>query len=400
MIPRHRITELFSTFAQFADDRFANWVTDGALRRSMLRYQQQTRVRTDSETFWVLYWYKFWQEQPNGLATGHLAAYLQEACYWAAHKLSTRTASLQSGVSDCFQIAIAALPTVLRGYDLDQGASLKTYASLVFSNTIRDSLRQQREANSRTDWGLLRKLSQKQLLESLEMAGFSATAIAGYRLAWISFKTVCTPRDPTATRQLSRPTPEMWQAIANFYNAQREQLSVPISAANPELLERWLLVCAKQVRAYLHPTLSSLNLPKAEGGGEIQDDLPDREDVSPLVALISQEDVEAWQAQRLQVNQVLMTALQNLNPEVQFLLKLYCHRKLTQQEIAAELGVKQYTVSRRLSSAREQLLLALAKWSQETLHISLNSTVVKGMSAVLEEWLQETFSSLSKDVPE
>ncbi|NJL50040.1 MAG: hypothetical protein HC929_24910, partial [Leptolyngbyaceae cyanobacterium SM2_5_2] len=63
-------------------------------------------------------------------------------------------------------------PNVLNRYSPDQGASLKTYASLSFGNTIRDTLRQRQDANSRTDWGLLRKVSQKQLVEALEMEDY------------------------------------------------------------------------------------------------------------------------------------------------------------------------------------------------------------------------------------
>jgi RNA polymerase sigma factor (sigma-70 family) len=400
MISRQGITELFSTFAQFGGDHFVGWVTDGALRRSIIRSQQQVgKSESTSEAFWVLYWHKAWQETSATATAGHLGAYLQEACYWTAHKLSSPT-RMQSSVADCFQIAIVALPTVLKDYSPTQGASLKTFARLVFGNAIRDYLRQQREADRRTDWGLLRKLSQKQLTESLQAAGFSAATIASYCLAWTGFKTFCTPSDTPATRQLSRPTPQMWDAIAHFYNHQRHQLALPPPAATPESLERWLLACAKHARAYLNPTLTSTNLPRGEAGtGEIQDDLPDSEERSPLAALILEDEIQERQAQRLQVHQVLTTALDALDSENQVLLELYLRQGLTQQEIASKLGIKQYAISRRLSSIREKLLLALAKWSQESLHISLTSTAVKGMNAVLEEWLQEKFSSSSKEVP-
>jgi RNA polymerase sigma factor (sigma-70 family) len=241
-------------------------------------------------------------------------------------------------------------------------------------------------------------VSQKQLVESLQAAGFSADKIASYCLVWLGFKAVCVPTQTPTTRQLSQPTTAMWEAVAHFYNTQRQQLSSPDPEATPAQLERWLLFCAKQIRAYLNPAVTSLNLPKAEVGmGELQDDLSDQEERSPLVALITQEELQERQSQRSQVHRVLTTALQNLPPEVQTLLELYSRQGMTQQEIAAQLGIKQYTVSRRLSSAREKLLLALAKWSQETLHIALTSTAVNGMSAVIEEWLQEKFSSSSKE---
>jgi transcriptional regulator with XRE-family HTH domain len=83
-----------------------------------------------------------------------------------------------------------------------------------------------------------------------------------------------------------------------------------------------------------------------------------------------------------------VAALEALDPQTQTLLDLYYQQGLTQQQIAAQLEIKQYTVSRRLSSAQETLLRSLARWSQETMHITLTSPVVKQMSIVLEEWLE------------
>jgi RNA polymerase sigma factor (sigma-70 family) len=403
MKPRQRIIELFSTFIQFTDDLFDHWVTDSLLRRSIQRtLEQVAEVSTadSSEQFWVLYWYRLWEANPECLAAGHLSAYLQEACYWVAQRVAIQLASMQYKLSDCFQIAIARLPVVLRGYNPNQGASLKTYASLVFSNTLRDTLRQRREADSRTDWGLLRKLSQKQLVESLEAAGFSAVTIASYRLAWTCFKTFCASSETPGTRQLSKPDRTTWVAIVQLYNTQRlRQLPPTVLEANPEQLERWLQDCAKQSRAYLYPAITSLNVNKSELGiGELLDDLPDRASASGLIDLMLQEELQERQTQQTQINAALTVALEKLDPQVQALLELYYSQKLTQQQIASQLAIKQYTVSRRLSSAKETLLLALAKWSQEMLHISLTSTALRDMSLVLEEWLQEKLSSgSSKD---
>ncbi|HAX75493.1 MAG TPA: group 3/4 sigma-70 RNA polymerase sigma factor [Cyanobacteria bacterium UBA11372] len=400
MKPRQRIIELFSTFIQLADDLFERWVTDFLLQRSIqqaLNQIPEVNQAQSSEHFWVLYWYRFWQANPESLATGHLSAYLQEACYWVAQRVMLQLTSKQYKLSDCFQIAIATLPFVLKGYNPSQGASLKTYASIVFGNKLRDALRQQGEANSRTDWGLLRKLSQKQLVESLEAAGFSESAIANYRLAWTCFKTFCAPTETPGTRQLSAPNRAMWANITQLYNTQRLRQVPPIeSQATPENLERWLKDCAKQARAYLYPAITSLNINKSESGaGEILDDLPAETEASGLTDLILQEELQERQTQQTQINTVLKASLEKLDSQMQTLLHLYYAQKLTQQQIAAQLEVKQYTVSRRLSSAKEKLLLALAKWSQETLHISLTSPAVRDMSLLLEEWLQERLASES-----
>ncbi|MBD2075401.1 sigma-70 family RNA polymerase sigma factor [Phormidium sp. FACHB-592] len=393
MRTRQIITEVFSTFMEFSGDRFQRWAIDRRLHQNMLRQLEQASPLA-SESDWALHWHRSWT-QSNRLAAGHLAAYLQETCYWVAQKTASR---VQYSLPDCFQLAIATLPIVLKGYCSEYGASLKTYASLVFSNMIRDTLRQQREADSRTDWGLLRKLSQKRLIESLQQMGFSPDTIAYYRLAWNCFKLSWAASDTPATRQLTRPNAAAWAAIAHLYEQQRLRQLPSAPTATSETLERWLLTCAKAARAFLYPTMTSLNLNKAESGsGELLDDLL-AQDASPLAALISQEEIEERQLQQAQIRAVLTAAIAALDPTSQTLLKLYYNQELTQRQIAAQLDIKQYTVSRRLSSVKETLLLKLAHWSQETLHTSLTSTAVKTMSVVLEEWLQANAPS-SKDVP-
>lgn len=388
MKPRQDITELFSTFIQFADDYFSHWVVDPKLRRNLqLCLQSIAPAAIDrAESFWALYWYRCWQAKPNGLAIAHLSAYLQEACYWAARNLSLQQGSLP----DYFQMAIADLPKILSRYDPHQLTSLKVYAGVSFSNAIRDALRQRGEADSRSDWGLLRKVSQKRLVEALQMAGFSQAQIAQYCLVWTCFKTCWAPNDQRGSRQLARPNAATWDAIASLYNRQRlHQRSPAPFIERSAILERWLQDCARQLRTYLHPQTTSLNLDRFEpGSGDLQAELPDLSGSSPLADLIAQEEQQERQNQQQQVSQVLTAALARLKPEVRQLLELYYQQGLTQQEIAARLEIKQYTVSRRLSSAKAELLLALARWSQETLHIALASPVVSQMNMALEEWLQ------------
>jgi RNA polymerase sigma factor (sigma-70 family) len=392
MRPRRSLIEYFSTFVQFRDDRFDGWVKDTRLWRNMQNRLQDTQnsdVSESLEHFWVLYWYKQWQNQLDKLSQEHLAAYLQETCYWAIQSIVVNLASVQYKSSDCFQIAIADLFNILKGYSPSQGASLKTYAKTSFSNTVRDVLRQRREADGRSDWGLLRKVSQKQLVEALEAGGDSPDTIAYYRLAWTCFKTFCAPTDATTIRRLPRPDLATWDAIATLYNTQRLHLSIPAPNGNAASLEKWMIHCAGRIRTLLNPSVTSLNIHQFDPeSDEVVDNLPDRSGGSPLMDLISLEELQERQAQRSQVAMVLTSAIQELDVEVQTLLALYYTQGLTQQEIAAQFNMKQYTISRRISGAKEKLLLALARWSQETLHITLTSPVVKQMSIVLEEWLQ------------
>lgn len=394
MRSRQDIVEIFSTFLQFNTDRFSDWATAPKLRRSMQSCLARSPKPENSDKFWALYWYKVWQAQPADVAGEHLIAYLQEACYWAAQKTITGFSSTQYTLSDCFQIAIAKVDKVLKGFNSQQGFNLKNYATAIFTSVIKEVLRQRQEVDICTDWALLRKLSQKRLNESLQNVGLSPQIIASYLLAWNCFKTVYVPTTASATRQLPKPDRGTWEAIAKLYNVERpRQLHPPGSECHAETLEKWMVACAKAARSYLYPTLTSVNKPKpGQESGEWLDNLPEFQGESLLTDLITQEEEQSRQTQQVQMNAVLVAALAKLDHQTQQLLQLYYGQGLTQQQIASKLTVKQYTVSRRLSKSRESLLKALAQWSQETLHISLTSDVLKNIGAVLDEWLQGHYS--------
>lgn len=394
MRPRQDIIEIFSTFLQFDADRFRSWAIDPKLRRSMQNYLARLPKPETSENFWALYWHKVWLPQPASLARTHLSAYLQEPCYWAAQKTIASFSITQYSLSDCFQIAIAQVDRALKGFDPKQGATLKNYASAIFSGVIKDNLRQRHEASICTDWALLRKLSQKQLVESLQTAGLTSETIAGYVLAWNCFKSLYIPTQATATRKLSKPDSATWEAIASLYNAQRhQQLHPPSPECNPETLEKWLLSCAKAARAYLYPPVTSINTPiPGQESVELQDNLPASGEESLLAEIIAQEEEQSRHSKLAQINTILVAAVAQLKPQAQQLLQLYYSQGLTQQQMAQQLDMKQYTVSRRLTKARESLLLALAQWSRDTLHISLNSDVIKNTSTLLEEWLKVQYN--------
>lgn len=427
MRPRQSLIEIFSTFLQFEADHVQHWATDAKLRRSMqscLRQgvavgsfgaaEPQTmegKSLKEAENFWSLYWHQQWRHQTKqsphlpiislslSLPLGHLAAYLQETCYWSVQKSMPRLDSSQYKLSDCFQVAIAEMPRILNACDPNQSASLKTYAMSAFGNIVRDHLRQRQEVNLCSNWGLLLKLSRKKLTEALQHAGLAPDKIQQYLLAWTCFESTYLPRKTPGLRQLAAPDQTTWAAIANLYNRQRHQLSVPGTECSPETMEQWLTTCANRARAYLYPMIGSLNIPKAgQDAGELQDDLPDAAQESLLAELITQEETTARNDQKAEMQTVLLAALTQLEPAVQELLQLYYQQGLTQQQIAQQLNVQQYTVSRKLSKARESLLMALTRWSQTYqekpgMHNVSLSTVIKYVSSLLEEWLQAYYQA-------
>jgi len=396
MHTRQSIIEIFSSFVQFEADRFSSWATDAKLRRSMQRCvnlsPQIDSLQTNSDHFWAVYWYKIWLSQaasvqPTSIAKGHLSAYLQEPCYWEAKKTTASFSSNQYTLSDCFQIAISQIDRVLKNYDVNQGFVLKKYATVIFSSAIRETLRQRHEVDICTPWGLLRKISQKRLIESLQTAGLSSTIIDTYVLAWNCFKTLYIPKQATVTRQLTRPNNQTWEAIAELYNSQTQQ------PQNPDTLERWLLNSAVAVRNYLYPPLTSINN-SSSGQDSVEwiDNIPANEQDSLISEIIAQEEEESRLDQQAEINQVLMSAIDQLEPQAQKIIQFYYGKGLTQQQIAQELEMKQYTVSRRLTKSRESLLQKLAQWGQEKLHISVNSDLLQNTTIVLEEWLQNYYN--------
>ncbi|MEH2247771.1 sigma-70 family RNA polymerase sigma factor [Nostoc sp.] len=391
MQPRQGIVEIFSTFVQFDLDQFSGWATDAKLRRSMKVCLEGSSTEK-SDTFWALYWYRIWQTESSAVALAHLCAYLQEVCYWTARKFALNFPT-QSSIADCFQMAIAHVAKILKTFNPECSSHLKGYAELAFEWMLKDLMRLRREADICSDWALLHKLSRKRLVQSLQNAGFNAQSIESYILAWECFKELYTG-DNTKIRQLTKPDAAIWEAITNLYNAERlSRLSSPTPVLNQQTIETWLSSCAKAARTFLYPKVVSADAPlKEEDDGNLLDILPADLPTSLLTEIIEHEEAANTRNQQAQLNQVLHQAIAALDAESQQLLQFYYGQKLTQTEIAAQLEMKQYTVSRRLSSIKKSLLLTLTQWSQNTLHISPTSDVIDGINTSLEEWLKVQYS--------
>jgi RNA polymerase sigma factor (sigma-70 family) len=395
MRPRESLLELFSTFLQLESERCNGWVREPKLYRSMQNCLSQHRHLENSEKHCVLHWHKLWQTEPAPFARHHLIAYLQESCYWAAYKITRNFTNPQYTLSDYFQVAITAVDKVLKGFQPSPERSLKKYANAIFISTLADFLRQRQEMDICTDYALLRKLSQKRLTEALENTGLSQEIIASYILLWNCFKALYVPTPATGTRKLLPPDQATWAAITQAYNQQRlSQLSSLMPALTIEMVEASLLTCAKASRAYLYPNFVSLNVTKSgdQSGEEFLESLPETATDSLLNEMISQEEQQSQTERTSKINEILEQAICQLDNQAQTILQLYYAQGLTQQQIAQQLDLKQYTVSRRLTKIQKSLLLALAQWSQEQLHILLNTDLLKDISTVVEEWLALHYS--------
>ena len=384
---REGTVEIFSTFIKFDMDRFSGWITDPKLRRSMGNCLEQSQAH-ESDSCWAIYWYQVWHTSSSSLAIAHLSAYLQEACYWSTRKFVLNFSS-HSSLADYFQIAIAHLGKILKTFNPEYSSHLKSYAKLSFERIIKDELRLRREIDICSDWGLLYKLSRKRLIKSLENMGFNTQNIESYVLAWECFQELYSSEN-LSIRQSHKPDNEHLEAITNLYNAERlSRLSFPSDTVNSQTIEKWLLSCAQAVRNFLYPQVVSADAPlKDDGDGSLLDLLPTDEQNSLLTQIIEREKAVNLRNQQTQLNQVLNQGIAALDNESQQLLQVYYSQQLTQTEIAAQLKIKQYQVSRRFSRIKKSLLLALTQWSQETLHISPKSDVIAHINSSLEEWLK------------
>ncbi|AFY93266.1 sigma-70 family RNA polymerase sigma factor [Chamaesiphon minutus] len=395
MRQRKDLIEIFSAFLQFEGDRPTLWAIDPRLNRSMTK--SIAIEPRGSEDFWATYWLRQYTQHLDATNPArrqpidHLSAYLQETCFWSVSRVMPRMGSTQMQLSDGFQVAIADVPKLLAAFDASKPSGLKTYANTVFGNTLRDYLRQRREVDFCSEWGLLQKISRKRLLDVLAANNFDRLTRDRYYLAWQALTTNYSPDKSPKLRTLAAPTPEIWQAIEQSYNRSRRDFP-HLTAATAKDIEKWLLDAAKKVRSYLYPTVNSLNVKKGEDNdAEWESDLVGN-DLEPMAHLEEQETRAERQTQQQQMVEVLQTAIDRLDAPSRQLLNLYYRDRATQQQIAQQLDMPQYTVSRKLSKTRETLLKAILVWGQATLHISPTSDVINSISALLEEWLESVFN--------
>jgi RNA polymerase sigma factor (sigma-70 family) len=406
MRSRDTILDLFSTFAFLEGDRVRQWLPDHRLRRDMQKCLADANAPDAgvSEKTWSLYWYKNWQSHQESLASSpptakpvippaqqHLAAYLQEPCYWTAQKTAQRFPALEFTLADYFQLISSETARVLKGFDPNFGTNLKSYAPIVLTNILKDHLRQRRAIDVCSDWSLLRKMSQKRITEVLNHAGVGSGELEQYNFAWICFKTISVPTQSPTTDldKTSQPEANMWVAIADLYNSKRhQQLAQSAAQLSPTQLEARLTKLTRWIREYLYPTVDSLNRVKpGQEQGEIQDSLADPIAPSLLEAAIEAENCQERQQQQSQLQDTLAQALTELDETAQTILRLFYQENLSQQELADRMAMSQPTVSRRLKKAEEALLTKLIDSVKGRMNKLPEPSELKHISIALKEWL-------------
>lgn len=416
MRPRSDLVELFSAFLMF-EGNSGTWAADSSLRRSMEQAVKKQAEPPSDEKTWAIHWHRRWSEfqaadsrktaaDPKARrAANHLIAYLQEPGYWGANKVSRSLRSTNHHLSDLFQVAMTRALKVLSGFDPVVSTGLRNYAEYAFSNIIKDQLRQRREVDASTAWGLLNRVSRKRLIEALQRGGIQGNLQQQYLLAWRCYREhygAATHRgaEKGGLKKRTRPTTEIWDKMVATYNRERaSQLTAPAPAITAAALETQLVTAVGLLRNLQNPRAMSLDAPLKGAEGESNDFyslVSDDGRASPMGELMAQEAQQQRQQQQLQLSDVLKAAIAQFAEPDHALFQAYYGDQLTQGEIAKRLELKQYSISRKLSRLRQKLLKALLDWQsslsteqtdQASLHIDLSPAVLDAMGNSLEEWL-------------
>ncbi len=389
MIPRKDLSLMFSSYASFAGETFRQWIIAPRLKQNFDRLLLHNEDKS-GEVFWSLYWIKQWQEQQDKNSQSHLESYLQEACYWAAKSFVSHLPSNSHSLADCFQTAILDIGKVLKGFNPAVGQKLNKYAQYCFSNLLREHFRCRGEVDICTDWALLRKISEKTLRAAL--SGQSSSKLLSFILCWKCFKELYVPNSSN-TRKLEAPDRALLKTIMELYNSriltESDQL---IRLSDEEMVLQWLQQCAKVVRKYLQPAITSLNRSTPDQEGELIDVIKDPDFDGDLTEVLTHEEAyDEREQQKKDLVTCLSKTIGELDQQTKDILTGYYRQQLTQKELSQQFNLSQPTINRRLNKARQTLLQELMGWTQKTVNISLTPDILNNSADLLEEWLQQYY---------
>ncbi|WP_413167606.1 hypothetical protein ACL6C3_13110 [Capilliphycus salinus ALCB114379] len=407
MNKREDIVQKFSTFLSFGDRQFT-WQPDPKLEQQMKRLVQSDPEA--KEEFWARYFLKrlrevsppetdteteylgIYKENHHTcspvltrdqtleistlIATRHLSAYLQEACFWAAQKSFYKYKFLRHKypLEEYLQIAssFANLPgKLLKNFDLERSESkMIAYAKTAIFRFVRNKIyRQNRESKIEKfgNYGLLKNLSFKELNLALSSQGFEPLEIDLYGLAWQSFNKFYQSHKRVENQNLpdDQYREDLKQITEDCNQRLNQQTSIDLSriVVNEDKIQEMLTICIKAARNYRTKQFCPL-----EECNKISDPT-----LTPL-------DIAVQEEERQQV-QLLVSKLFTAIPEAgQIMLILWQGLNLTQSEIATVMKSKypelqkQYQVARHLAKHKKNILKNfIGEWNQDNPNHSINS---------------------------
>ena len=378
------------------------WLRDERLHRHFERHQQS--VSNSQERFWVAYWHNQWKQSPQSHAKGHLFAYLQTPCFWAARSFAQTLSKTPYTVIDCFQICFSIetgaresdnrqllVEKILWKFNPATTLNLEGYAQTILKNALAYEIYKLTKIRTCSDWSLLnhKDIGDEVLKNALEREGFSEGDRERIRLMRECFKLYFNGQSPSL---------QLWQSATDAYNQSRLNYG-GWAAITANELEDYLQRTARAIRSFYALTTKSLDAPIGYEVGEgkpLVEMLEDPRQLSPSDEIAN---VELWQ----QVEALLIQAFQSLPPHKQTLLclKYKSNPKLDNYAIAERLKLegsrarKGNKVSQLLKSAKLALAKALKPWVQQIVHTSDDAPldVIDGVTRAVDLWLDDGFIS-------
>lgn len=376
------LLEKFFNLLIINDNRKLLWKPQAVLKRNLELYQKNHSQFTElchqnSEQEIVKFWWKLviddtqnWEDwEPSNrkqLALQHLAAYLQNSCYWAVKQICEL--QIKNDWYDYFDIAKAfvyqseKLESAIRKYNPDRGANLNTF----FQQILISQIRSEAKVNKCSPWRLLCIASPDKLREALQAAGYKEPEISVYLFIRKYFKQVYQLNhihNPTRTKgeRWTEPVLKDFQEIVNLYNAEKQLPSAPhevrsfSGVVTSEQVKDWMNICIRVLQA--HPKItevsweaiqdSSLNVTREQLAKLNLPAQPQLSEVEKEPSISLQKDAELRQ-ELIKINTRIEQLIQQkkLPENRQYFCLLYYGFDFTQQQIAYLSGIHQTNIMR------------------------------------------------------
>lgn len=402
MKKRETLLEKFCCFLVLRQNR-TEWNCDRRLRRNMESYGP-IDPNVESEEYWSLFFHQQYQNHgsKNHLFRGHLYAYLQEPCYWAAAEIYQKyQAKLDYQIEDYFNEGILGFEAILADFKPLFSTRFDNFANQRIKYRLIDRIRQISQAFGHNTWSLLLNSTGARLSQALRARGLVGETLENYLLAWDYYKEIYAQAKIKTDGKIQEPSPEIWQKIAAAYNSDSHS-TIKINSAT---ITRWLKDAGQAIFDYLFPQGKTISLQQPFGDGEssrreemIEDTLHD----TPWQQLEAAENfresqqnhqkILAWL--RAEISQICQQPQQaKLHPQIQLILEMTYGLGLGQVAIAAKITeittvvIKQYQVSRELDKVYRHLAKKFLPWASENLHIPSQSHDREVISKAIEPWL-------------
>jgi len=322
------------------------------------------------------------------LALQHLASYLEEDCYYAAKKVTSKSSDCSwEEYLYCARVFICNYETfikLLESYNVSHQVSLDTYIQQSLIKTIQASI------SKFSRWRLLTHQSDKYLREALQRSGTQEPNISKFIFARKYFKQVYrfnkvnNPAIREPGQKWPNPDSEDFQAAAECYNAEKylPSASQEVSAGssiNGEQMQAWMKICIAALQNYpksINPEFSIEALQEQGYEGFLEKSQLENTNIakSKNSGAVVRELIN-------RTDSAFCKQVERLKPEQHKILLLYYGAGFKQKQLAIQLNLNQSSISRRLDAIKIQLLQAMVKMSQP--HQWVADYVV--------EWLHKNF---------